>query len=396
MPYIGDNCQLTYGDEAFGSFGVAPTSKARSIGIVRNVDVPAPANEWMKKWAVGAGREMHAAYLGKQLIEGLGVEYDLQYAESLFHVLGAHMSSVGTTPTNGTTLNGATDIGDTSVTLASGTGYALNDYMQIGSGADAEVRQITDASGTPTFVLNRPLHFAHATALAVNEVVAPFTHTMSPGNMMVDSTVFPSFTLEVGYLDMGPDMVLQFLGCVGDGFELSLEMDEVVKVSQKYHAAKLTKQTSAEALSIDALDAFEFTEGVVEYNNVELARMTGAKISYANGGSMKHYIRGADSRYAYEYIPDHIEVGCTIDLVVDDAAIFDSTSLMDDVIDPSTSGRSLKLTLTRGATDYIELTGTLYNESYKAPVPESGEVTGSLVGFLRGFSIEAKDDNGKY
>ena len=104
------------------------------------------------------------------------------YLDTIGHVmlnLFGDYAATGSSPTNATTLSTAAAVGATSVTVASGTGYAISQAVQIGTGATAEVVVLTNvASNTLTFAGN-PLRFAHAFAQAVATVVAPFTHTFS-------------------------------------------------------------------------------------------------------------------------------------------------------------------------------------------------------------------------
>ena len=75
----------------------------------------------------------------------------------------------------GSTLNGATAVGATSVILASAASYAAGDYIQIGV-ANPEIRQITNVA-TNTLTLDSPLRFLHATGVACNEVYGDLVAT---------------------------------------------------------------------------------------------------------------------------------------------------------------------------------------------------------------------------
>lgn len=68
------------------------------------------------------------------------------------------------------TLSSATTVGATSVTVASATGAAVGDYMQIDTSTLSEWRQITDIAST-TLSFRDPLIFAHASGVAVVETV---------------------------------------------------------------------------------------------------------------------------------------------------------------------------------------------------------------------------------
>lgn len=65
-------------------------------------------------------------------------------------------------------LDGATVVGDRTITVTSATGFAVGDFVKIGTGATVELRQIT-AIATNDLSFRDPLLFAHADAEAVVE-----------------------------------------------------------------------------------------------------------------------------------------------------------------------------------------------------------------------------------
>src|SRR3990172_2360632 len=156
----------------------------------------------------GGGRKpFEAVDLGVD-IEGITLTYEVQNPALLALAMG-HVEDVGSTPTNATTLSAPAAAGDTSVTVASATGYATNDYVQIGSGAQKpEVRQVTTVV-TNTINFAKKLRRAHANGDAVTEVVAPFTHTMKVGED------FPQpFTLQGVYRPgFSNELAWQIAGC---------------------------------------------------------------------------------------------------------------------------------------------------------------------------------------
>ncbi len=93
------------------------------------------------------------------------------------------LSTTGSSPTNSTTLSAQTAIGATTCTVAVGTGYAIGQAVQIGSGATAEVVVLTNVAGTTLTFANTPLRFTHASAQTVATVVAPFTHKFNVLNL---------------------------------------------------------------------------------------------------------------------------------------------------------------------------------------------------------------------
>lgn len=94
------------------------------------------------------------------------------------------LSTVGSTPTNPSTITGTAPIGATAVTLASAppSAYTAGAIIQIGTLTTAEVVVIsaTAASNVVGFT-NNPLRFAHA-ASTVNTVTSPYTHKFAALN----------------------------------------------------------------------------------------------------------------------------------------------------------------------------------------------------------------------
>ena len=100
----------------------------------------------------------------------------------LYNILG-DLNETGTASgTITTTINhsGGYAAGTSGVILVTSGGGFSAGYVQIDTTTNAEVVQITAASGTSvTISANTPTRFTHANAVAVTEVVAPFTHVFS-------------------------------------------------------------------------------------------------------------------------------------------------------------------------------------------------------------------------
>jgi len=107
----------------------------------------------------------------------------------------------GTVKTTGTDVagggGGALDAnapkGSTVISLTTVANYAVGDYVQIGTGDNAEVREITAVDATANDLTITPaLQNDHLSGETCNEVSAPYTHTFKIANEI------PSVTLEVG------------------------------------------------------------------------------------------------------------------------------------------------------------------------------------------------------
>lgn len=124
-----------------------------------------------------ANRNWSYLYRGKQTFSGSIANMILLNGFPLRFPIG-RVATTGSTPTNATTTTAATVRGQLTVPLTVVTGYATGDFFQIDTGTNAEVRQIISIAAL-VVTFNYPFMIAHASGAAVNEVVSPFTHTVS-------------------------------------------------------------------------------------------------------------------------------------------------------------------------------------------------------------------------
>lgn len=388
MPYIAEKAQVTYGEELYGSYATPATTRTRSFGLVGKVDVPGPEWDLKEIRAIGAGRDLHQIAVGKQINEGIGMPLVVQDWRWLLYFLGA-VADIGTDKSGGggSTISLAAAIGDTSVTMTDPANYATGDYMQIGTGANAEIRQIT-VSGS-VFTLDEQLRKAHAALSTCNEVEAPFTHTITGGDLMVAGFNLPSATIDIGYPTVGAeDFGLEFLGCMGESCEISCEAEDVVKANMTWVAALVAKITSLEQLTIESTTPYLFSMGDLEWNVTPVARVNSFKLNLTNNGKVKNYIRSTDGQYGYEYIPGKRALAFSAEITPDDATI------LDDVL--AAEERGIEILFTRGTGDTVTLAGTVTPKSMKMNVPESGEIPATIEGTLKTLTVTVVDSIDHY
>jgi hypothetical protein len=80
--------------------------------------------------------------------------------------------AIGVATGASTTLAAPITAGQTQLTVASATGIANGDVLQVGIAGAREFRKVTDISGAPVILVDAPFASAHASAQAVQEVVA--------------------------------------------------------------------------------------------------------------------------------------------------------------------------------------------------------------------------------
>ena len=120
------------------------------------------------------------------------------YAEK---ATGTDQSSSG----GGSDLNGAVAAGSLTVTLTAGTSYLADEYIQIGTLLNAEIRRIRSVA-THVLTLYSPVAFYHVDAETCNQVIPSYTVTSH-------MTHIPGIWESISVPDMTPEIMPQyFLG----------------------------------------------------------------------------------------------------------------------------------------------------------------------------------------
>ena len=105
------------------------------------------------------------------------------YGDTLGHPLLSMLgdyTSVGTAASPNSTLSGGVSAGATTLTVASGTGFLANQWIQVDVTVNAEIVQVQSvATNTITLKAATPLRFNHLTGVAVTNTTANYTHTFS-------------------------------------------------------------------------------------------------------------------------------------------------------------------------------------------------------------------------
>lgn len=158
---------------------------------------------------------------------------------------GSETGCTGSTPTNSTTLSSSAAAGATTISTAAT--FANNDIIQIGTTTNPECRKVT---GTPTgsgpylVTLDSPLTFAHASAVSVSKVIAPFTHTITPAGPGV---ALPTYTIE---RNVGLVASYIYPGSVVDKLKLNLDSKSSVKVQADIVALKQLEAGNGNAYTV--------------------------------------------------------------------------------------------------------------------------------------------------
>jgi hypothetical protein len=167
------------------------------------------------------------------------------------YIITSERTMTGTdSGTGGSTLNGATAIGATSVVVADSTGYAAGDYIQIGTTTNPEVRKITLVA-TNTLTLDAPLRFTHATGVTCNEVTTPFSTTVTEYGEV------PGFNLH-GTYDEATDFVRDALWCKVNSAEFSSEPESLLTMSSDIVSSDVLTNGSKAAITVPSTQPYQF------------------------------------------------------------------------------------------------------------------------------------------
>ena len=378
----GEQWTLSYGQQFFddgSAHGSVETSDRvvgedyvnRVFGIFESASLPDPEFDFTTKWAYGENsvRNWYIAHKGKASFSGSISDVTLLNGMPLYLPIGT-LKSTGTDVGGGggSTLAGDESRGEVTITLADGTGYADSDYIQIGTGDNAEVRQISSGGGTVNLTLNYPLSNDHSSGETCNEVEAPFTHTS------VESVHLRPIQIDATYVDTDGESSLQrrYVGCkinrasitAGIGEIVTMSIDDIMARDMRYkdkdstsitpwYSANIVKPT----IDCPTTEPYYFSYGVLTLAGTEFARVTEFKLDIGNGSEAKYYVTDdvGSHRVPYEIIPGRKEYGLTVSVDIEDASLF--LELMREGEYSSVyKGFQVQLVLTRGSNDTITIT----------------------------------------
>lgn len=383
MVYLRHRAQVSIGEET------TPGTKASSIthfpGIIKSIEnLPDPEVDWVTFRGIGAGRDYNAIAEGKHVLAG-ELPLTLIKPDILFYAFGAE-ATVGTAVGGGgaSDLDGATAVGDTSVTLTAATNYAADDYIQIGTGSSAEIRKITNVA-TNTLTLDKGLRIAHDDAETCGEVTTPYTHTLSVGN-----TLKP-ITLEAAIED-DTDFVRWFNGVYINSLTLECSYEGALEMTAEIMAMNASDSGSAVSTVVVPTTApYMFDEGVITLFGGAIARIKSFKVNLKNNLEEGRYIQGSNARYPYEIIPGNRDIEIEVE------AVPIATTWWDFLRPDTQSATSFSAKFSRSATDYIDIQGTgVYMKTAPHGLPEQGPVSTTITLVAKTCSIESKDTTPYY
>jgi hypothetical protein len=172
----------------------------------------------------------------------------------------------GTTGTGTTTLSAGSSANATTISVASQTGFATNQVIQIdvngtGPTTTAECRKILSITGAGpyTFTLDQALTYSHLSAAAVKGVIAPYTHTIVQQNQL------PSMTIEKN-AGGTTRQSLQYAGCRVNKLDMKMPVgNEACAITADIMAQSVLVLDTPSTPSIANENPFVFAEGTLSF-----------------------------------------------------------------------------------------------------------------------------------
>jgi hypothetical protein len=167
-----------------GGFGVIPTTGYVSVPV-KSFDPVPKVNPIPDEALRGAYAEPYDFQMGASWAEhsiGESPVYGDTIGNFLLALFG-DLTSTGTASTPTSTLSSAVAAGVSALPVASGgASFTAGTVVQIGTTTLAETVTVGAGSTSTSIVLAAPTRFAHASAVAIVTVIAPFTHVFSTLN----------------------------------------------------------------------------------------------------------------------------------------------------------------------------------------------------------------------
>jgi hypothetical protein len=385
--------------------GTTGTSFATFLpGVYESISTPDMQTEFMPQWvaSTSSARGFSRMYRGRQTFTGSLSNFILLNGYALRFALGNIASVANGSAGVSTDLNGATRVGDVRVTVTTPGALAANDFIQIGTGTAAEVREIISVA-TNDMILNYPLMQAHADAEAVEEVQSYFTHTITA------TAELPSMTWNVLMRDSGEtvanDFIRRYVGGKVNRMTLSADEGEMLRCSWDdvqfldivHNQINSTGVTGEIAKSSDALidptqnadsdaedgiggaiphdsgalgdasfptdEPYYFSQGSLTMFGVEFARVKNFRLEVNNNLQAKYYIRDqGSSRNPNEIQEQRRDYSMTATIAMPDSVDRTATTrtlwkelMLEGNYDAGLEGFDIILLFTKGSNDTIQI-----------------------------------------
>lgn len=336
-PIRGEQWVLTWAPEIISGTDPGTAYLVNIFGVHQQASLPDPKVEMNDYWMLGneSYRNYYIAYKGRKSLQGSVPESLLLNGATLYLPIGKKTTTGTDSGTGGSTLNGGTAVGATSVIVSDATGYSIGNYIQIGTSVNPECRKISNVVGT-TLSLTQPLDFAHLTGVTCNEVAAPFTHTVTETFQLPTITVHASMYSA----DQTLQLVRRYMGGrVGrstiqarEGEYLTQSFDDLSFINMKVYSPSMDAGTpyydgtitSDVTAYYPTTQPYLFSYGSLQLNGNIFARVRAFVLDISNNLAAKYYVQNtiANTQLPFEYRESHRNYKIRADIDVVDGTLY--------------------------------------------------------------------------
>ena len=353
-------------------------------GAWESIEVPDPTMEIEPRYflGVGAKRNYYSAYKGQQSLSGtlsnfeLLNGYPLRFPIGTVSTAGTDKGSGGGSPVDGIIYPGQYEF---DVDSGTGTGFGVDDYIAVGVGlATCEVRKIVAISTNNIFV-DYPFLFEHAADETTDEVIAPYTHTIT------EAVELPGISWQINNKDSSEtatnDWIRRYYGgkigqatlTAEEGGTLRMSWESAPFMNMDHNQYDDTVQTApgnkfdATSLAVTverpSTEPYYFSQGSISMFGVEFARVANFTININNNLEPRYFISNDANRTPSAIFEGRREYSMTATIVLPDSLASTATTrtlfkelLAEGDYAAGFTGFDIDLVFTRGANDTLTIT----------------------------------------
>ena len=352
-------------------------------GAWESIEVPDPTMEIEPRYflGVGAKRNYYSAYKGQQSLSGtlsnfeLLNGYPLRFPIGTVSTAGTDKGSGGGSPVDGIIYPGQYEF---DVDSGAGTGYAPGDYIAVGVGlATCEVRKIV-AVNTNNIFVDYPFLFEHAADETTDEVIAPYTHTIT------EAVELPGISWQINNKDSSEtatnDWIRRYYG--GKIGQATLTAEEGGTLRMSWESApflnmdhnqyddtvnagvnKFDATSLAVTVERPSTEPSYFSQGSVSMFGVVFARVANFTININNNLEPRYFISSDAARTPSAIFEGRREYSMTATIVLPDSISSTDTTrtlfkelLAEGDYTAGFTGFDIDLVFTRGTNDTLTIT----------------------------------------
>ena len=351
-------------------------------GVWESIEVPDPAMEIEPRYflGVGAKRNYYSAYKGQQSLSGTLSNFELLNGYPLRFPIGT-VSTAGTDKGSGggSPVDGIIYPGQYEFDVDSASGYHVGDYIAVGKTlATCEVRKITAISSNNIWV-DYPFLFEHAADETTDEVIAPYTHTIT------EAVELPGISWQINNKDSSEtatnDWIRRYYGGKIGQATLTAEEGGTLRMSwesapflnmdhNQYDHSGITapiNKFDATSLAVTverpSTEPYYFSQGSITMFGVEFARVANFTININNNLEPRYFISNDANRTPSAIFEGRREYSMTATVVLPDSltSLASTKTLFKELLAEGDyaagfTGFDIDLVFTRGTDDTLTIT----------------------------------------